>query len=155
MTTLTPETHTIRLRDGNELDIQGTRIGHASSAGDDEPHTNHPGEPFGMPGTRCRACRWIELSIYLVDAVYGVYTPDTETAENETAEAPQGRYLVHKLGQSIVPGEIIKVNLYWTDKAIDVVKSLLYQGRLDGANRLVAARAAQNDPEIYKALQVW
>ncbi len=152
MTAPPTEIHTIALRDGNELDFTGRELGYASSHR--EEHT-HGAAPYAARGIPCKACRWIDLHIYRVEGINGVYNPDMAVAPDDGLEKPEGEYLVYTVGRSEVPGEIQMIRLFWTDKGSTVVKACVYKGRLDGVNREVVQAAAVHDPEIAKALQMW
>lgn len=106
-------------------------------------------------GVRCSTCRWIELDIYRVDEVLGVFDPAQDEVDDGEREKPQGEYLVFKRGRTIVPGEIELFNPSWVRRGSDVVQSMVYKGRLDGANRAVLEAAAKHDEHIAKALALW
>lgn len=66
-----------------------------------QTHDGHPASKYQKRGLRCSACRWFEARIFR----------DPET----------GRYMAHRVGMSIVPGETPHPAYSWHDTEEDVV----------------------------------
>jgi len=120
-----------------EVAVSAYLLGEGSSARPDA-HT-HEGE-FAPPGQRCSSCRWQEVLI-LDEA-------------NAKSEVP--KYVIHTLGQSVVPGEFKKCRLSRTSSAFEIVEILTVRTR-DGSIFLPApasralAQAADLDENIRDA----
>jgi hypothetical protein len=68
-------------------------------------HYDHNDDVFARPLMRCRACRWFEPRIFReVDG--------------------RRRYLVHRTGRTIVPGETILTSHEWVRSAYEVIEVL-------------------------------
>lgn len=123
--------------DGNVADIVGRFLGSGSSR-----KPRHMGHPEGTYATRpgCQACRWLELLIF---------------QEVPQEDRPR-RYLVVKLGVTVVPGEKQRYTTTWAFSPDEVVVAV--STRAPGAQmsmsrpaRIALARAAGLDPEIREA----
>lgn len=68
-------------------------------------HADHEG-PFARAGERCSACRWFEPRIFRVDAEDG------------------GGYVVHYVGGTIVPDEVMRCRADRVLTAFEVVEAL-------------------------------
>jgi hypothetical protein len=64
----------------------------------------HPGRHHAELNERCRACRWFEPRIF--------------------RECDKGRYLIHRTGRSIVPGEVSLTSHEWVSGAYEVIEAL-------------------------------
>lgn len=144
-------THTITLRDG-ELDFEGTLLGTATTR--ENQHWPHDGK-YARRGERCKACRWSEASIYKVDGIYGIYTPDQNTVPDTSITPPEAPYLVYTIGGSIVPEETNPMRILWVHRGWDVIEGLVFNQRLGGANREAAEQAAKVDEDIRNAYRLW
>lgn len=123
--------------DGNVADITGRFLGSGSSW---KPrHMGHPDSKFAARGG-CQACRWLELLIF--------------------QEAPQEdrprRYLVVKIGLTVVPGETNRYTTTWAyspDEVVVAVSTRAPGARLSMSRpaQIALARAAGMDPEIREA----
>lgn len=86
-------------RDGDVLRVRAAPVGVGTSRRDAHNHTDE----YAARGVRCSACRWFEVAIYV-----------TET----------GSYVVHTVGQSVVPGEQRLSRVTTTDSPFAVVEAL-------------------------------
>jgi len=68
-------------------------------------HINHAHNEFAVASERCSACRWFEPRIFR----------ETEG---------QRRFLIHRAGISIVPGESTRTSYEWVISAYEVVEAL-------------------------------
>lgn len=78
--------------DGGMVRVPGTFIGIGSTEQDDH---NHPGETYAAPKTRCGACRWFEMRIFVVAGKDAALLNDVQ----------RPYYVVHTTGASVVPEE--------------------------------------------------
>ena len=62
-------------------------------------------------------------------------------------------YVAQVLGRSEVPGEDTRENTFTCDEAEDIVLALEYDGRLSYPAHEALADAADNNMDIYRALQ--
>lgn len=145
-------------RDEVEFSIIGSLLGFGTSQRDDHQHA---GTDYAPPRTRCSACRWFEVRIFVVEAEYRADDTCTCGAKNDMhqdhcgLESPRARYLVLTYGQSTVPGETTKRRAMWTDSPFEVIE-LLTQ-RNDGhpflpvTSARALANAANQDAGMFKA----
>lgn len=107
---------------GSVVEFNGKFIAFASSGWDSHnPNVHGPGEFAPRPGPKrrfvqrddapptpkCPACRWFEVRIF-----------------REYEGKKPGRYIVHKTGMTIVPGEIPFTGHEWFPAATDVLEAL-------------------------------
>lgn len=83
---------------------------------------------------KCSACRWLETTLYRTD---------------------MGKYVVHTIGRSIVPGEIDYVRVTFTPSAYEMVEILTVKsGRepyIPDPSARALAQAAEDDDRIQDA----
>jgi hypothetical protein len=102
----------------------------------------HPPDRHAELNERCRACRWFEPRIF-------------------REVSGQRRYLVHRAGRSIIPGEVSYTSHEWVHGAYEVIEVLTTRRRdADTGNRLpylthpaarVLAQAASHDKDLNQA----
>ncbi len=73
-------------------------------------HSSHPGQPHARPDQRCAACRWFEARIF-------------------REAGGDRRFLVHRTGVSVVPGEVTRTRFEWLRSGHEVVESLTIRRR--------------------------
>ena len=108
------------------LVVEGDLIGFASSQTAEHTH-ERGGRP--QPGVKCRACRWFEVRI--IDA--------------------DGKYVIHRTGKSIVPGESrLFTPTVIAETATDVVEALKDPsgGKMSGPAKEALTLAAEYDDDI-------
>lgn len=112
-------------RDGEPFDFVGTPLGAASSRRETHNH-NLSRDRFAPRGVRCAACRWHEVAIYRRYATQEVdLTTDPAHPRIYALREPvAGDYVVHTVGESIVPGETRLSRVSATDSAFEVVELL-------------------------------
>lgn len=102
---------------------------------------NHPGDYLlpaqsGTTGRRlkCSACRWLETKLYTTDA---------------------GKYVVHTIGRSVVPGEQDYARVTFTESAYEVVELLTVRGQAEPfiprPSARALAQAADRDDDMHDA----
>lgn len=122
--------------DRDDIVFGGRYLGMSSSRR--ERH-NHGSTAYVGPGGRCSACRWTESRIFLSTA--------------------DGRYLIHTVGISRVPGETDRFKARWVLTAYEVVSYFVQ--RPEGGGRpfltnpadMVLAQAAGHDDDLRDAYE--
>lgn len=89
-------------RDGETLVVDGHLAGSATSARETHNHDLRR-DKFAPRGVRCSACRWFSVDLYLTRS---------------------GGYVVHTVGDTIVPGERRLSRVTETDSPFAVVEAL-------------------------------
>jgi hypothetical protein len=96
--------HKLETADG-VFHFHGSLLGEASSQGDTH---NHPDTDYVQRGTdaagrklKCAACRWHEIDVYRTD---------------------DGRYVLHTIGETIIPGEKVFEKVYFTPSAYELIE---------------------------------
>lgn len=130
---------------GKEGDIAftGYFLGVASSR--KQHHRLHYGRDFAGPNEKCGACRWFEPRVFrevkpkredVVLGTVGDVHPDAAAELGLTgAESNMkiiskhlvgvpGRFLVHRTGRTIVPGEVDLVSYEWVSGATELIDAL-------------------------------
>lgn len=121
-----------------DYDVEGQLLSEQSSHADSHVFLVHgPGEFAGI-GERCPACRWFEVRIYAL----------------EGAEP----WAVETVGQTIVPGEIVKRQVWFCDTPRRVVACLVqHRGNdyfLPHTSRRVLDDAAEEDARLAPLVDV-
>lgn len=158
--------YTVVGRDNEEFEIYGKLLGEHSSRS--LAHSGHPefdettGKPsYVTPGQRCSRCRWFEVSIYRVEQLFGAectcgagdeVAEDEHTAECGERPVPQ-KFLVVTYGPTIIPGEVVKRSLKWTDYPFVLFEFLVQTGArgrfLPSTSATALAMAASRDADLF------
>lgn len=117
-----------------EYEIEGRCIAEATTHRAQHVYLMHPEGQFASRGERCPACRWFEVRIYAL-------ADDT--------------WVVETVGQTVVPGEIVKRQVFFCDTPRRVV-SCLVQSRAEtpddffipATSRRALDDAAEEDPRL-------
>jgi hypothetical protein len=128
--------HTLTTPTGDHV-FNGRVIGASTS---EASHHNHDGEylPRSTPGgerrRKCSACRWLETTLYRTDT---------------------GKYVVHTIGRSIVPGEIDYIRVTFTPSAYEVVEICTVKNAAEpyipDPSARALAQASEDDDAIQEA----
>jgi hypothetical protein len=98
------------ISDGKLLIVHAKLLGMSSSHRSYQHRTVHPDKDFATGDQRCAACRWFEPRIF------------REVADKK-------RFLVHRTGVSIVPGELTRTRHEFLGTGHEVVESLTLRRR--------------------------
>lgn len=96
--------------DGKLLVTRARLLGMSSSRRSYQHTTQHPGQQYATPEQRCAACRWFEPRIF-----------------REVSAAK--RFLVHRTGVSVVPGEVTRTRHEFFSSGHEVIESLTLRRR--------------------------
>lgn len=114
-----------------EYEIEGRLLSEASSHRDEHVRLVHDEGEYAAIGERCPACRWFEIRVYAVD---------------------DGTWVVETVGQSIVPGEIVKRQVWFCDTPRRVVACLVqHRGNeyfIPNTSRRALDDAAEQDENL-------
>jgi hypothetical protein len=102
-----------------------------------------PSRRFAAKGERCNACRWFEVSIYVVED--GV----ARTHDSVGHYAPGREYVVHTVGQSRVPEEKTFQRVMRTTSAFELVEFLTVRKPGDTFLPEPSARALARLADVY------
>lgn len=147
--------------DQDPLEFRGKLLAVVSSR--KRVHGGHYRRPYARVGERCGVCRWFEPRIFReltggLCACIGVCQTTPDGTCPITHSTP-GRYLVHRTGRSMVPGEVDLISHEWLDDPHDVIEALTTRP-LDDAPFLsnpaadVLAMAALHDGELREAYRL-
>lgn len=103
-------------RDQAPFVFEGALIGASSSRGDEHSHA----ADYALRGSRCSACRWFSVDIYV---------------------RPDGSYVVHTVGDTVVPGERRFSRVSETTSGYEVVELLTV--RKPGNEPFITAQSAR------------
>lgn len=133
------------------MTFTGQLLGHATTESD--RHRDHAEGEYAQKGSRCSACRWFTVDLFLDDATR--------------------RYIVYTRGETRVPGEDPIPRVTFATEANGVLDILVQrqpinrpdphnrdtwtwsQPRLSRANRVCLEQASIYDPEIMIVLADW
>lgn len=120
-----------------EVSFTGELLGTATSEGE---HHSHPGSQFVQPGrdaqgrkNKCNACRWHEVDIYRTD---------------------DGRYILHTVGATTIPGEIELARIISTRSAYELVELTVVRAAspyIPVTSLRALAQAASLDDDVQDA----
>jgi hypothetical protein len=105
-------------RDKEPFVFEGALIGVSSSRGNEHSHVGRT--QYAVRGVRCSACRWFSVEIYL---------------------RPDDSYVVHTVGDTIVPDERRLARVTATTSGYEVVEILTV--RKPGAEPFITAQSAR------------
>jgi hypothetical protein len=105
----------------------------------------HPPNDFAAQGDRCSACRWFEVRIY-------EKALPAEASEDEVAG-----WVVETVGQTVVPGEVVRRQVRTTTEPRHVISALVQQKEgqsfIPIISRKVLDRAAKHDELLADAIE--
>lgn len=126
----------------------------AAAAADSSPDALAQAHRYAERGQRCSACRWFECGIYAVEHEYatddvctcgaspgGVFDDAHEHTDACGAVPARARYAVVTYGLTLVPGELTKRRVTWTDSAFEVIEVLTQRNRQGAFLPATSARA--------------
>lgn len=153
-----PDLTKIRLvgRDGQKFEFVGVEL--ASGSSERTTHSHDLSRDRYTPrGVRCSACRWHEITLYRRYVTEGIdLKTDPARPRIYPIEPVPGDYVVHTVGESLIPGETRLSRISLTDSAYEVVELLTVRRPgsepfMTAQSARVLARAAEFDDDIHDA----
>jgi hypothetical protein len=148
---------------GPVLTFRGRLLGVASSR--KSLHRGHYGREFAAPGEQCRACRWFEPRVFREyvlhrDEIDLADVSDVDLEGHRAVSIRQGlhpgRFLLHRAGRTIVPGETTYASHEWLTTADKLIHALATRPAddepyLTGPVGEVLRVAREHDPDLSQA----
>jgi hypothetical protein len=128
-TTLAYETITIAGRNGRPFTFTGVQLGAGGSRRDE--HGDHE-DRFARRGERCSACRWLAVAIY---------RRRRADADDSASSRFTYDYVVHTVGDTVVPGEKRFSRIGTTESPYEVVELLTV--RKPGQDPYIAVQSSR------------
>jgi hypothetical protein len=168
--TVTPKVQVLTLptRDG-PVTVRGVVLGEGSSRSELHNHATSVADP----GQKCKACRWSEVKIIrLVETERDISLRTHPSRTGSVAESVRlrtegpllGAYIIHTVGMSVVPGEVMKTRLVRTTEPTAVLNALVVH-KYESGNLVdtFVTRPAQDalddaadaDPDLDAVFRVW